>query len=110
MNFFHLLLKVRDDEHIVQIATTHGLTTRDSHRQRNDVHGYAKLLPVFDVGNISAIKMVESNYHSVLEISMGLLSLIIVSIPVKEVAHAVELFYNASINGVVEFWILCKKF
>jgi hypothetical protein len=81
----------------------------DSVGQWLDVEGYAKLVPVLDIGDVGTIQAVELDDHGVSECSTSFFALLIILVPSKEVAHAIKLFRHASPMVVREVWILCEE-
>lgn len=82
---------------------------RNSHRQRLNVDGYAELVPILNIRDVSSVKAVESNDHGIFECLTSFLAFVVVPIPSEEVAHAVEFLRHASFIVVREVWVPCKK-
>lgn len=81
----------------------------DGFGQWLDVEGYAKLVPVLNIGDVGTVQAVELDDHRVFEFSTSFFAFYIIFIPSKEVAHAIILFRHTSLRVVREVWILREE-
>jgi len=81
----------------------------NSVRQWLDVEGYAKLVPVLDIGDVGTVQAVELDDHGVFESSTSFFAFLIILAPRKEVAHAIKLLRHASLGVVEKVWVLRKE-
>ena len=81
----------------------------DSFGQWLDVEGYAKLVPILNIGDVGTVQAVELDDHRVFEFSTSFFAFYIIFIPSKEVAHAIKLFRHISLRVVREVWILREE-
>ena len=81
----------------------------DSFGQWLDVEGYAKLVPVLNIGNVGTVQAIELDDHCVFESSTSFFAFRVIVTPSKEVAHAIKLFRHTSLRVVRELWILHEE-
>jgi hypothetical protein len=95
--------------HYRVLPDTYLFAFRNSHGQRFYVDGYAKLLPILNIRDVSSVKAVKSNDHGIFECLTGFMAFDVVPIPSEEVAHAVEFLRHASFIVVREVWVPRKE-
>jgi hypothetical protein len=88
---------------------TYCLAFHYSLRQRRNVHGYAKLMPILDIRDVSSIKTVEPNNHGIFECFMGFRALTVFFIPSEKIAHTIEFLGYVPFLIVREVRVHCEK-